>query len=167
MTGRLDGKVAIVTGAASRGEGVGNGKAMSILFAREGARVVLVNRSEERAEALRDEIAGEGGEASVFAGDATRAEDAGAMVAAAEARYGRLDILVNNVGIGGGGTAEAVDEADWDEILEVREVEHLTRRLNQLVPVLTVLASPVACTALESDHTADVGRAGAVGAERC
>ena len=50
--------------------------------------------------------------------------------------------------------------------LEVREVEHLTRRLNQLVPVLTVLASPVACTALESDHTADVGRAGAVGAER-
>ena len=119
MTGRLDGKVAIVTGAASRGEGVGNGKAMAILFAREGASVVLVNRSEERAEALRVEIAGEGGEASVFAGDATRAEDAGAMVALAEARHGRLDILVNNVGIGQGGTAEVVEEADWDAVLEV------------------------------------------------
>src|SRR5690606_28739562 len=61
--GRLAGKVAIVTGAASRGEGVGNGKATAIRFAREGARVVLVNRSAERAEALAAEIMAEGGEA--------------------------------------------------------------------------------------------------------
>ena len=73
MAGRLDGKVAIVTGAASRGEGVGNGKAMALLFAREGAKVILVNRSAERAETLAQEIAGEGGVASAFAGDVTLA----------------------------------------------------------------------------------------------
>ena len=53
MAGRMDGKVAIVTGAASRGEGVGNGKAMAMQFAREGAKVVLVNRNEQRAQVLQ------------------------------------------------------------------------------------------------------------------
>ncbi|HJO97473.1 MAG TPA: SDR family NAD(P)-dependent oxidoreductase, partial [Rhodospirillales bacterium] len=72
----MEGKVAIVTGAASRGEGTGNGKAMSLLFAREGARVVLVNRSLERADRLRREIADAGGEAIAVAGDMTVAKDA-------------------------------------------------------------------------------------------
>ena len=117
MTGRLEGKVAIVTGAASRAEGVGNGKAMAILFAREGAKVVVVNRSAERAEALAGEIAEAGGAATVFAGDMTKPDDADAMVRAAEDRYGRLDILVNNVGISGPGTAEEVVEEDWDRVI--------------------------------------------------
>ena len=56
MAGRLDGKVAMVTGAASRAEGIGNGKAMAMLFAREGAKVVLVNRSLERAKELQAEM---------------------------------------------------------------------------------------------------------------
>ena len=64
--GRLTGKVAIVTGAASRGEGVGNGAAAAILFAREGAKVVLVNRDLERSGALETRIRNEGGEASAF-----------------------------------------------------------------------------------------------------
>ena len=119
MAGRMDGKVAIVTGAASRGEGVGNGKAIAMLFAREGAKVVLVNRSAERAETLRREIESEGGVASVFAGDATRPDAAAGMVREAEGRYGALHVLVNNVGIGIGGSAEAVEESDWDEVLEV------------------------------------------------
>src|SRR3546814_4577927 len=59
--GRLADKVAVVTGAAPRGEGVGNGKAAALLFAREGAKVVLVNRSAERAGKLAAEIAEEGG----------------------------------------------------------------------------------------------------------
>jgi len=67
MADRLKGKVAVVTGAAPRGEGVGNGMATAILFAREGAKVVLVNRSAERAEKLANQIKDEGGEASVFA----------------------------------------------------------------------------------------------------
>ena len=79
--------------------------------------MVLVNRTADRAEALAGEIAEAGGAATVFAGDMTSAADADAMVGAAEERYGRLDILVNNVGIGGPGTAEQVTEEDWDLII--------------------------------------------------
>ncbi len=109
--GRLTGKVAVVTGAASRGEGVGNGAATAILFAREGAKVVLVNRDPGRASVLEEQIRSEGGEAVAFAADVTRPEDAEAMAAFAVERYGRLDILHNNVGIGSVGTAETIDLA--------------------------------------------------------
>ena len=98
--GRLAGKVAIVTGAASQAEGVGNGAAVAMLFAREGAKVVLVNRSPERAEALEATIRAEGGEATAFAADVTQPEATEAMAAFAVERYGRLDILHNNVGVG-------------------------------------------------------------------
>ena len=118
MTDRLKGKVAVVTGAAPRGEGVGNGMATALLFAREGARVVLVNRSAERAEKLRKQIVAEGGEAAVFAGDMAKADAAEAMAAFAVKTYGRLDILHNNVGIGAPGTPEAVTLADWNKVLE-------------------------------------------------
>src|SRR5579862_2476164 len=98
--GRLTGKVAIVTGAASRGEGVGNGAATAILFAREGAKDVLVNRDLERAQVLERQIRDEGGDATAFAADVTRPDAAEATAAFAVERYGRLDILHNNVGIG-------------------------------------------------------------------
>ena len=114
--GRLAGKVAIVTGAASRGEGVGNGKAAAILFAREGAKVVLVNRSAERAEALAAEIASEGGEAAAFAGDVGEPEAAKAMAAFAVERFGRIDVLHNNIGIGHPGTAEGIELEDWTRV---------------------------------------------------
>ena len=116
--GRLTGKVAIVTGAASRGAGVGNGAATAILFAREGAKVVLVNRDQKRARALEKEIRAEGGEASAFAADVTRPEDAEAMGAFAVERYGRLDILHNNVGIGTPGTPETIDITGWNRVFE-------------------------------------------------
>ncbi len=114
--GRLGGKVAIVTGAASRGEGVGNGAAAAILFAREGARVVLANRSLERAEALAASIRGEGGEAVAVAADVAREEDATRLAEVTLERYGRIDILHNNVGIGAGGTPETVTLEDWDRV---------------------------------------------------
>lgn len=115
--GRLAGKVAVVTGAASQGEGVGNGAAVAILFAREGAQVVLVNRSLERAEILRETIASEGGDAAAFAADVTDPDATEAMVAFAAERYGRLDILVNNVGVGAGGNTVTQTLEDWDLIL--------------------------------------------------
>ena len=118
MAGRLAGKVAVVTGAAPRGEGIGNGMATAILFAREGARVVLVNRSAERAEKLARQISDEGGEAAVFAGDVTRSEAAEAMAAFAVEKYGRLDVLHNNVGVGAPGTPETVTLDDWHKVLE-------------------------------------------------
>ena len=118
MAGRLEGKVAVVTGAAPRGEGVGNGMATAILFAREGAKVVLVNRSAERAEKLANQIKDEGGEASVFAGDVAKPETCEAMAEFATKTYGRLDILHNNVGIGAPGTPETVTLADWHKVIE-------------------------------------------------
>jgi NAD(P)-dependent dehydrogenase (short-subunit alcohol dehydrogenase family) len=118
MTNRLAGKVAIVTGAASRGEGVGNGAATAILFAREGAKVVLVNRDAARAEALAEQIRTEGGAASAFAADVTQQDATEAMAAFAVERYGRLDILHNNIGFGHTGTPETLELADWNRIFE-------------------------------------------------
>ncbi len=114
---RLEGKVAIVTGAGSQNEGIGNGRAAAILFAREGARVLLVDRRREAAELTLSTIKDEGGEAEVFEADITRGADCEAMVARAVARWGRLDILDNNVGIGSRGKILDVSEEDWDRVL--------------------------------------------------
>jgi NAD(P)-dependent dehydrogenase (short-subunit alcohol dehydrogenase family) len=117
--GRLAGKVAIVTGAQSSGAGLGIGKASAILFAREGAKVLLVNRSEKRAVELSRDIQQEGGICSVFAGDVTLAEDVENMMEAVIQRYGRLDILYNNVGTGGPGTVVSVTDEVWDNCVNV------------------------------------------------
>lgn len=117
--GRLAGKVAIVTGAGSSGPGVGTGKATSILFAREGARVLLVDQVRQRAEETLATILAEGGEASVFAADVTRSADCEAMVQAALERFGGLHILMNNVGISVTGTVVDLPEAQWDRVLAV------------------------------------------------
>ena len=116
---RLEGKVAIVTGAGSSGPGIGNGKATAALFAREGAKVLLVDASRERAEESLVLIKEEGGEASVFQADVTKADECQAMVVAAVERYGRLDILDNNVGISRRGTVVDVSEEEWDLIIAV------------------------------------------------
>lgn len=116
---RLDGKVAIVTGAGSRAEGIGNGRAAAVLFAREGAKVLLVDVNRAAAEATLVMIEQEGGEAAVFEADVTAAEQCRTMVEEAVRRWGRLDILDNNVGIGGRGTVVEVDEADWERIMRV------------------------------------------------
>ncbi|GIW13937.1 MAG: dehydrogenase [Tepidiforma sp.] len=100
MAGRLQGKVAIVTGAGSRDDGVGNGRAIAVLFAREGARVLLVDRRLSAAEVTARMVAEDGGEAESFEADVTREDHCRAMVSRAVGRWGRLDILVNNVGIG-------------------------------------------------------------------
>jgi NAD(P)-dependent dehydrogenase (short-subunit alcohol dehydrogenase family) len=117
--GRLQGKVALVTGAGSRGDGVGNGRAVAILFAREGARVVLADQNREAAEATRAMIVAEGGEAVSVRADVTNIVDCRDMVAEAVGRWGRLDILDNNVGIGGAGSVVEVDQEDWERVLRV------------------------------------------------
>src|ERR1700677_854456 len=115
--GRLTGKVAIVTGAASQAEGVGNGAAVAMLFAREGASVVLVNRSLGRAKALEETIRTAGGEATAFAADVTQPEATEAMAAFAVERYGRLRVLHNNGGVGAGGNAVPVSLDDWNRLM--------------------------------------------------
>jgi NAD(P)-dependent dehydrogenase (short-subunit alcohol dehydrogenase family) len=117
--GRLAGKVAIVTGAGSRGAGLGNGKATAILFAREGARVLCVDAVAARAEETAALIRGEGGQAEPHAADVTRAADCDAMVAAAVARWGGLDVLHNNVGIESRKGLLETSEEEWDRVMAV------------------------------------------------
>ena len=119
MGDRLRGKVAIVTGAGSRGPGLGNGKAAAILFAREGARVLCVDQALARAEETVALIRAEGGEAAGLAADVTRADDCRAMVEAAVARWGGLDVLHNNVGIESRKDLLETTEEEWDQVLEV------------------------------------------------
>jgi len=127
MTNRVAGKIAVVVGAGqTEGETVGNGRATALLPAREGATVLCVDRIGERTRETADMIAGERGAAAVaaassMAADVTVAADCARIVAEARSRYGRLDILVNNVGIGGGGDAPAhrLEEDVFDRIMAV------------------------------------------------
>jgi NAD(P)-dependent dehydrogenase (short-subunit alcohol dehydrogenase family) len=117
ITRRLDGKVAIVTGGGSSGEGVGTGRAASILFARHGAKVLVVDRDTAAAKATVDVIAADGGEAAVFEADLTSPEDCAAMAADAVERWGRIDILDNNIGAMGAGTVLQTSDADWARVM--------------------------------------------------
>ena len=120
-SGRLAGKVAIVTGAGSRAAGgIGNGRATSIVLAREGARVALLDNVREWAAETLQMIEDAGGEAAVIETDVTDPASCRAAVEETVRRWGRLDVLVNNVGIGGPpGTAVDVDLEEWDRALRV------------------------------------------------
>ncbi len=117
---RLADKTAIVTGAGSRADGIGNGRATAILLARHGAKVTLVDQNPEwvaRTQAMIDE---EGGTSLTVLADVTQPEDCSRIVRETVRSWGRLDILVNNVGISGPpGTAVEVDLAAWDQALRV------------------------------------------------
>jgi len=119
MTGRLAGKVAIVAGAGSSGEVLGNGKATAMLFAREGASVLCADAVEERACETADAILKEGGTAVPFRADVSKAADCAAMVEAAVERFGRLDILDNNVGVSVRADVLEVTEDEWDRVMSI------------------------------------------------
>jgi len=119
MSGRLQDKVAIVVGAGSLGPGWGNGKATAALFAREGARVLCVDRNEAAAEETRDIIRGEGHVAEAHRCDATDEAEVVAMVEAARDHFGPVDILHNNVGILRAGTPIDTTVEDWDMVMNV------------------------------------------------
>ena len=120
---RLVGKVAMVTGGGAREPAplIGTGKAISLHLAWEGARVLVVDQVLANAEATLAVIQEEGGEGSVFQGDVTSATDCQAMVEAAIERYGRLHVLVNNVGIIGPdrGLGLQMSEEAWDTVMAV------------------------------------------------
>ena len=127
--------VAIVTGAGSRGPGIGNGRAAAVLFARAGARVVLVDRVAEWAEQTRTMIADEGGETFVIEADVTRDEDCRRVVEQTVQRFGPINILHNNVGIGGSGSVVDTDEEFWDELLRVN-VKSMMLMSKHVIPVM-------------------------------
>jgi len=119
MGERLKGKVAIVTGAGSILAGMGNGKATAIVFAREGAKVMAVDYNLEAAEETKRNINEEGGECITFKADVSRASDCQSMAEKCIQIFGRVDILHNNVGMGGYGGPVETSEETWDKTLAV------------------------------------------------
>jgi NAD(P)-dependent dehydrogenase (short-subunit alcohol dehydrogenase family) len=122
MAGRLQGKVAIITGAGCVGPGWGNGRAEAVIFVREGALVFAVDidpaSMEETAARAREETSVNGGELRTHVCDATDGPQVAAMVEACIAAYGRVDVLVNNVGGSAKGGAVALSEAEWDRQMD-------------------------------------------------
>ncbi len=117
---RLDGRVAIVTGGGSRADGIGNGRATAILLARRGARVLVLDTDAPAAQATVDHIAREGGLAKAMSADVSLEPDCRAAIEHATGLWGRLDILVNNVGVGGPpGDATTLDPAAWDQGMRI------------------------------------------------
>lgn len=123
---RLQDKVAIVTGSNS-----GMGRATAVLFAKEGAKVVVTGRNEERAKAVVDEIKAAGGEAMYLCGDAADLAFADEIVEKTVAAYGTVDILVNNAGMLSLSTLTDVTMDEWEKIFKVNVDSAL--RLAQLV----------------------------------
>ncbi|MGW2596994.1 SDR family NAD(P)-dependent oxidoreductase [Streptomyces klenkii] len=114
MTARFTGKTVLVTGG-----GTGIGQAIALAFAREGARVVVAGRREEPLKETVAYVEAEGGEAVAITADVTRSEDVRALVERTVARFGGLDVAVNNVGLAVPPAKVAdVSEEDWDRIVE-------------------------------------------------
>jgi NAD(P)-dependent dehydrogenase (short-subunit alcohol dehydrogenase family) len=118
---RLEGKVAIVVGAGQTpGETIGNGRATAMLFAREGGRVLAVDRNLDSAEETAELIRKEGGQCRAVRADVTREDDCRSFVEACVAEFGRVDVLHNNVGIGtGDNSVDQLTEDAWNLIYAV------------------------------------------------
>lgn len=119
MVDRLKDKVALVFGAGSVGPGWGNGKATAVLFAREGAKVVSVDINPVAAQETHDIIAGEGGTCCADVADVTKSDQIRAVVERTMERYGRIDILHNNVGITEMGGPVELSEESWHRVIDI------------------------------------------------
>ena len=111
---RLEGKVAIITGGAN-----GMGAEECRIFAREGAKVVIADILEEEGKQLEAEIAESGGDAVFMRLDVTSEDNWQSAVEATVSRYGKLDVLVNNAGIGKGNTPDDLRVEDWDALMNI------------------------------------------------
>jgi NAD(P)-dependent dehydrogenase (short-subunit alcohol dehydrogenase family) len=125
-----------VTGAGSRGAGIGNGRAVAILFARHGAKVALLDIDRRSAEETAGTIDREGGVCMVVPCDVTDEAACGTAVEKTVAAWGRLDVLVNNVGVTGPpGTAAEVDAGAWDEALRTNVTSMMLMAKHAIPPM--------------------------------
>ena len=111
---RLKDKVAIITGSGS-----GIGKAAALMFAREGAKVMVADIDEPSAKKTVEEIEAQGGESTLFQVDVTKESQVKQMIEATEERFGRLNVLFNNAGMQNIGSILEVKEEDWDKVFAV------------------------------------------------
>jgi NAD(P)-dependent dehydrogenase (short-subunit alcohol dehydrogenase family) len=119
MAKRLEGKIALVFGAGSVGPGWGNGKATAALFAREGAKVVGVDVNPAAAEETRVIIAEAGGTFHVEVADVTKSDQIRSVVERTMQRFGRIDVLHNNVGITEMGGPVELSEESWHRVMDI------------------------------------------------
>jgi NAD(P)-dependent dehydrogenase (short-subunit alcohol dehydrogenase family) len=142
VTGRFDGRVAVVVGAGQTpGSTIGNGRAISVLLASEGATVVAVDRDLNSAVQTVAMIADAGGTASAHRADITSESDCASIAETVMERYGRIDVLVNNVGIGTGDTnAVRLSEDAWDLIHDVN-VKGMWMTCKHVLPLMAAQRS--------------------------
>ena len=133
---RFDGRVAIVTGGGSRANGIGNGRASALLMARRGASILVLDNDLPAAQATADRIRSEGGIAQAMHADVSDEGACRASVDLAVSTWGRVDVLVNNVGIGGPpGDATQLDLEAWDRAMRVN-VTSMMLMARYAVPVM-------------------------------
>jgi NAD(P)-dependent dehydrogenase (short-subunit alcohol dehydrogenase family) len=135
----LRGKVAIVTGGGAAGDGIGNGRATAILLARAGARVVVVDRKRELAERTAEMIAAEGGEAKGVEADVTDETHCRVLAERTVERFGRLDLLDNNVGIGSRNSVVDEPAETWRRVMQVN-VESMFLVSKYAIPAMIATA---------------------------
>ena len=135
----LGGRVAIVTGGGAKDDGIGNGRAAAILLARAGTKVLVVDREIKLAERTVEMIAAEGGTAAAHAADLTDEAQAKGAVEAALARYGRLNFLDNNVGIGSRGSVVEETPDNWRRLMQVN-VETMFLVAKHAIPAMVKTA---------------------------
>ena len=115
----LTGKVALISGGGAAGDGIGNGRAAAILLARAGAKVLVADRDLKLAERTVEMIAAEGGAAAALAADVTNEADCQRLVDATVDRFGRLDFLDNNVGVGSRGSVVDEKPEQYRRVMQV------------------------------------------------
>jgi NAD(P)-dependent dehydrogenase (short-subunit alcohol dehydrogenase family) len=131
----LAGKVAVIAGGGAAGDGIGNGRAAAILLARAGTQVFVVDRDLALAERTAAMIAAEGGTAAAHQADLTDNAECRGMIAAALDRFGRLDFLDNNVGIGSRGSVVDEDPEAWRRVMQVN-VEPMFLAAKHAIPAM-------------------------------
>lgn len=146
MSGTLENKVVLLAGGGAIAQGMSNGRAAALTYAREGARVFVVDVNKDSAAETQELVRQEGGQAEIFAGDLTKSPDVQDMVAACLDAYdGRIDVLHNNIGIVRTGGPVELAETDWDLVVAVN-LKPLYLAAKYVLPVMEKQKSGVVTT---------------------